>query len=68
METMTEAQSGNGRRPMFVETDREFGERVWRIQNPFDIQREPVKYWLCWIGGGVILVGVTIVFIIVFIV
>ena len=53
---------------MFVETDREFGERVWRIQNPFDVQREPVKYWLRWIGAGVMLVGVTIVFIIVFIV
>ena len=61
METMTEEQNGNGRRPMFEETDREFGERAWRIQNPFDIQREPVKYWLFWIGSGIVFVGLTIV-------
>ena len=65
---MTEEQNGNGRRPMFVETadhSVSAGEghviRAWRIQNPFDREREPVKYWLFWIGSGIVFVGLTIV-------
>ena len=65
---MTEEQNGNGRRPMFVETaDHTFTEpgtiyeRRWKIRNPFDREREPVKYWLFWIGSGIVFVGLTIV-------
>ena len=65
---MTEEQNGNGRRPMFVETaDHSFNEgytihqRTWRIGNPFDREREPVKYWLFWIGSGIVFVVVTVV-------
>ena len=65
---MTEEQNGNGRRPMFVETtDHPLSEgytihqRTWRIGNPFDREREPVKYLLFWIGSGIVFVGLTIV-------
>jgi len=65
---MTEEQNGNGRRPMFVETaDHTFTEpgtiyeRTWRIRNPFDRERNPVKYWKCLFLGGVIFGGLTIV-------
>ena len=64
---MTEEQNGNGRRPMFVETaDHSLNEgytihqRTWRIGNPFDREREPVKYWLFWIGSGIVFVVLTI--------
>ena len=67
---MTEEQNGNGRRPMFVETadhSVSAGEghviRAWRIQNPFDREREPVKYWLFSIGGGIISIVLVIVII-----
>ena len=68
---MTEEQNGNGRRPVFVETadhslhslDEGYTihQRTWRIRNPFDREREPVKYWLFWIGSGIVFVGLTIV-------
>ena len=63
---MTEEQNGNGRRPMFVETEdhslhESYVIRAWRIQNPFDREREPVKYWLFSIGGGIISIVVAIV-------
>ena len=64
---MTEEQNGNGRRPMFVETaDHSLNEgytihqRTWKIRNPFDREREPVKYWLFWIGSGIVFVVLTI--------
>ena len=67
----TEQQQQNddlGRRPMFVETaDHSLNEgytihqRTWRIGNPFDREREPVKYWLFWIGSGIVFVVVTVV-------
>ena len=67
---MTEEQNGNGRRPMFVETtDHTLSEgytihqRTWRIGNPFDREREPVKYWLFSIGGGIISIVLVIVII-----
>ena len=67
---MTEEQNGNGRRPMFAETtDHTFTEpdtiyeRRWKIQNPFDREREPVKYWLFSIGGGIISIVLVIVII-----
>ena len=65
---MTEEQNGNGRRPMFVETTEPHTphgytiyHRGLRVQNPFDREREPVKYWLCQIGSGIILVVLTFV-------
>ena len=65
---MTEEQNGNGRRPMFVETTEPHTphgytiyHRGWRIQNPFDREREPVRYWLFWNGVGILVVGLTIV-------
>ena len=65
---MTEEQNGNGRRPVFVETADHppsqgytIHQRTWRIGNPFDREREPVKYWLFWIGSGIVFVGLTIV-------
>ena len=57
-----------GRRPMFVETaDHEWTEpgtihqRTWNLQNPFDREREPVKYWLFWIGSGIVSVVLFVV-------
>ena len=65
---MTEEQNGNGRRPMFVETADHppsqgytIHQRRLGLQNPFDREREPVKYWLCQIGSGIILVVLTFV-------
>ena len=65
---MTEEQNGNGRRPMFVETTEPHTphgytiyHRGCRIQNPFDREREPVRYWLFWNGVGILVVGLTIV-------
>ena len=65
---MTEEQNGNGRRPMFVETADHppsqgytIHQRTWKIRNPFDREREPVKYWLFSIGGGIISIVVAIV-------
>ena len=65
---MTEEQNGNGRRPMFVETADHLPsqgytihQRTWKIRNPFDREREPVKYWLFWIGSGIVFVVVTVV-------
>ena len=64
---MTEEQNGNGRRPVLVETTEPHTphgytiyHRGWRI-NPFDREREPVKYWLFSIGGGIISIVVAIV-------
>ena len=58
-ETMTEEQNGNGRRSMFVNWQNEIAYRgggCW-IQNPFDREIEPVKYWLFWIGLAIFWVG-----------
>jgi hypothetical protein len=64
---MTEEQNGNGRRPMFVETADHppsqgytIHQRRLGLQNPFDREREPVKYWLFWIGSGIVFVVLTI--------
>jgi len=64
---MTEEQIGNGRRPMFVETADHppsqgytIHQRRWKIRNPFDREREPVKYWLFWIGSGIVFVVLTL--------
>ena len=63
---MTEEQNGNGRRPVLVETTEPHTphgytiyHRGWRI-NPFDREREPVRYWLFWNGVGILVVGLTI--------
>ena len=65
---MTEEQNGNGRRPMFVETADHppsqgytIHQRRLGLQNPFDREREPVRYWLFWNGVGILVVGLTIV-------
>ena len=65
---MTEEQNGNGRRPMFVETADHppsqgytIHQRRLGLQNPFDREREPVKYWLCRIVVWIINIGLVIV-------